>query len=55
VGPLFVGWLQDRTDSYAAPFTVIAIVTYVAALAVLLARPVALPTSLASPAERRHD
>jgi sugar phosphate permease len=38
-GPLFVGWLEDVTGSYSVPFTVTAIATYAAALAVLLARP----------------
>ena len=41
-GPLFVGWLEDLTGGYSAPFTVTAIATYVAALAVVLARPLTL-------------
>jgi sugar phosphate permease len=40
LGPIGVGLLHDSTDSYTAPFTVLAILTYVAAAVVLAARPV---------------
>ena len=39
VGPIGVGFLHDQTDGYGIPFTVTAIVTYVAALAIIFARP----------------
>ncbi|MGE5594588.1 MAG: MFS transporter [Hyphomicrobiales bacterium] len=39
LGPIGVGWLHDQTDGYAIPFTVTAIVTYAAAVAILFARP----------------
>lgn len=41
LGPFAVGWLEDQTGGYTVPFTVTAVVTYVAAGAVVLARPVA--------------
>ncbi len=41
VGPIGVGLLHDQGGSYVAPFTVLAILTYVAAAIVLFARPVA--------------
>jgi predicted MFS family arabinose efflux permease len=40
LGPIGVGWLHDETGGYATPFTVTAVLTYVAAAVVLLARPV---------------
>lgn len=39
LGPVSVGWLADRTGSYAVPFTAIALATYAAAGAVLFVRP----------------
>ncbi|GAB4331882.1 MAG: MFS transporter [Dehalococcoidia bacterium] len=39
-GPLLVGGLEDLSGGYATPFVVTAIVTYAAALAILLVRPV---------------
>jgi MFS family permease len=40
LGPIGVGLLHDASDSYVVPFTVCAVLTYVAAAVVLLARPV---------------
>ncbi|MEX2080245.1 MAG: MFS transporter, partial [Dehalococcoidia bacterium] len=40
VGPLGVGWLEDQTGSYTAPFIATAALTYAAAAVILLARPV---------------
>ncbi|MBT5775555.1 MAG: MFS transporter [Dehalococcoidia bacterium] len=40
LGPFVVGFLEDRTGSYDAPFTIAALVTYAAAFVVLQARPV---------------
>ena len=42
LGPIGVGFLHDQGDSYIIPFTVTAVLTYVAAAIVLLARPVPL-------------
>jgi sugar phosphate permease len=39
-GPFFVGLLEDQTGGYVIPFTITAIMTYVAAIVVLFARPV---------------
>jgi MFS family permease len=39
VGPLAVGWLEDVTGGYGIPFTVTAVATFVAAAAILAARP----------------
>ena len=38
-GPIGVGFLEDQTGGYTIPFTVTAVVTYLAAVAVLFARP----------------
>ncbi len=40
LGPLLVGLLEDSTGSYTMPFTLTAILTFVAALVVMLAKPV---------------
>lgn len=40
LGPFVVGFLEDRTGGYEVPFTVAALVTYMAAGVVLFARPV---------------
>jgi sugar phosphate permease len=40
LGPIGVGLLHDRAESYTVPFTVLATLTYVAAAVVLAARPV---------------
>ncbi|MEX1103576.1 MAG: MFS transporter [Dehalococcoidia bacterium] len=40
LGPIGVGYLHDRTDGYTVPFTITALLTYAAAIAVLFARPV---------------
>jgi cyanate permease len=39
LGPIGVGFLHDQTDGYTVPFTITAILTYAAAIAVLFARP----------------
>ncbi|OAI40791.1 hypothetical protein AYO38_05055 [bacterium SCGC AG-212-C10] len=39
LGPIGVGYLHDRTDGYVVPFTILALLTYVAAVIVLFARP----------------
>ncbi|MGH2607672.1 MAG: MFS transporter [Tepidiformaceae bacterium] len=39
LGPIGVGFLHDQTDGYTVPFTITAILTYAAAVAVLFARP----------------
>ena len=57
LGPFVVGFLEDRSGGYDLPFTIAALVTYGAALVVLLARPVgprsgALATDEAQPPER---
>jgi len=41
LGPIMVGVLHDRADSYSLPFMVTAAITYLAAVVVLFARPVA--------------
>ncbi len=41
VGPIMVGILHDRADSYSLPFVVTAVITYLAAIVILFARPVA--------------
>lgn len=48
VGPIGVGFLHDRSDGYALPFTVTAIVTYAAAAAIVFARPQKAPVSQAA-------
>jgi cyanate permease len=50
LGPFVVGFLEDRSGGYDLPFTVAALVTYAAAVVVLLARPVAPPASVAGDA-----
>ncbi len=40
LGPFAVGWMEDQTGSYTAPFVSTALVTYSAAAVVLFARPV---------------
>ncbi len=39
LGPIGVGYLHDQTGNYTVPFTITAILTYAAAVAVLFARP----------------
>jgi MFS family permease len=39
LGPLAVGWLEDVTGGYRVPFTVTAVLTFVAAGAITFARP----------------
>ena len=49
LGPIGVGFLHDQGDSYTIPFTVTAVLTYVAAAIVLLARPVPLLRAATDP------
>ncbi|HEX6029801.1 MAG TPA: MFS transporter, partial [Tepidiformaceae bacterium] len=39
LGPIGVGIIHDHTDGYTVPFTITAILTYAAAIAILFARP----------------
>ncbi len=39
IGPIGVGFLEDQTGGYTVPFTITALLTYLAAVAVLFARP----------------
>jgi sugar phosphate permease len=48
LGPLFVGVLEDATGSYTTSFVITAVVTYVGAGLILLARPIAPATSAAA-------
>jgi len=43
LGPFLIGWAEDSTGSYTAPFVVTGLVTLVAAVIVLFAKPVPLP------------
>lgn len=53
LGPIGVGFLHDQTDGYTIPFTVTAILTYAAAIAILFARPGREPAPVSpSPTER---
>ena len=49
LGPIGVGFLHDQGGSYTVPFTVTAVLTYVAAAIVLLARPVPLLSAATDP------
>lgn len=51
-GPLLVGGLEDLSGGYTTPFVVTALVTYAAALAILLVRPVAAAAEAVSEPER---
>ena len=46
LGPIGVGFLHDQTGGYGVPFTVTALLTYAAAVAILFAKPArdAVPT-----------
>ena len=50
LGPIGVGVIHDATDGYTVPFTITAILTYSAALAVLFARPAREPAVAADEA-----
>jgi cyanate permease len=39
LGPIGVGYLHDQTGGYTVPFTITAVLTYLAAAAVMFARP----------------
>jgi MFS family permease len=39
LGPFAVGWLEDRTGSYSLPFTITAVATLSAAIAIAVLRP----------------
>jgi predicted MFS family arabinose efflux permease len=43
LGPIGVGVLHDQTDGYTVPFTITAILTYAAAVAIVFARPAGAP------------
>ncbi|MEO6397453.1 MAG: MFS transporter [Tepidiformaceae bacterium] len=45
LGPIGVGFLHDQTGGYGVPFTVTALLTYAAAVAILFARPSRLPAA----------
>jgi sugar phosphate permease len=53
LGPIGVGVLHDQTDGYTVPFTITAILTYAAAIAVLFARPSKDPEPSSAPAVER--
>lgn len=48
IGPIGIGWLHDVSGGYSVPFTVVALMTYVAAVVVLFARPQGEPAALAA-------
>ncbi|HNM79007.1 MAG TPA: MFS transporter [Tepidiformaceae bacterium] len=48
LGPIGVGWLHDQTGGYTVPFTVTAILTYLAAFVILFARPSKQPAQAAA-------
>lgn len=45
-GPFGIGYLHDLTNGYGVPFTVTALLTYVAAVIILFARPVQAPIEM---------
>jgi sugar phosphate permease len=47
-GPFGIGFLHDRTGGYGIPFTVTAILTYLAAVVILFARPAKLSSAASS-------
>lgn len=49
LGPIGVGIIHDQTDGYTVPFTITAALTYLAAVAVLFARPQKEPALQAGP------
>jgi cyanate permease len=49
LGPIGVGVLEDATGSCTVPFTITAVLTYVAAIAVLFARPAKSPAPTGAP------
>ena len=51
LGPIGVGILHDQTGGYTVPFTVTALLTYTAALAILFARPGRDPAPVATTAQ----
>ncbi len=56
-GPFGIGFLHDATGGYGVPFTVTALITYLAAIIVLFARPSKSksPAQAAARAESAHD
>ena len=44
-GPFGIGYLHDLTDGYGVPFTVTALLTYVAAVIIMFARPRSKPAT----------
>jgi cyanate permease len=51
-GPFGIGFLHDRTGGYGIPFTVTALLTYLAAVVILFARPAKLPSAAPATAAR---
>ncbi|WP_322797153.1 MFS transporter [Tepidiforma sp.] len=49
LGPIGVGIIHDATDGYTIPFTITAGLTYLAAVAILFARPAARPADSGAP------
>ena len=47
IGPIGVGFLEDQTGGYTVPFTITAMLTYLAAVAVFFARPAKEPSAAA--------
>jgi len=51
LGPIGVGYIHDQTGGYGVPFTITALLTYAAAIAILFARPSREATAAAEVAE----
>ena len=49
VGPLAVGWLDDRYDSYSVPFTAAGLLILAGSVIVLAARPIPAPVAAVDP------
>jgi len=49
IGPIGVGYLHDWTGGYVAPFSVLAAIDFLAAVAILMARPESVARSAAEP------
>lgn len=55
LGPIGVGFLHDQTGGYGVPFTVTALLTYVAAVAILFAKPASEAAAIEDGASSSHD
>jgi MFS family permease len=55
LGPVFVGLLEDATGSYTSAFVVTAGLTYLAAGAILLAKPIEPPAGATHEVDRARD